>query len=41
MIAASIIASRALQPFEIMIEGWRDVVQTRAAYARVIATVEA
>ena len=40
MIAASIIASRALQPFEIMIEGWRNVVQARAAYARVRATVE-
>ena len=35
MIAASIIASRALQPLEGMIEGWRSVVQTRAAYARV------
>jgi ATP-binding cassette subfamily C protein len=40
MIAASIIAGRALQPFEMMIEGWRNVVQTRAAYARVRATVE-
>jgi ATP-binding cassette subfamily C protein len=40
MIAASIIASRALQPFEIMIEGWRNLVQARAAYARVRATVE-
>ena len=39
MIAASIIASRALQPLEGMIEGWRSVVQTRAAYARVIAAV--
>ena len=40
MIAASIIAGRALQPFEIMIEGWRNLMQTRAAYARVRATVE-
>jgi ATP-binding cassette subfamily C protein len=41
MIAASIIASRALQPIEGMIEGWRGVVQARAAYARVTAAVEA
>lgn len=41
MIAASIIASRALQPLEGMIEGWRSVVQTRAAYDRVIAAVDA
>jgi ATP-binding cassette subfamily C protein len=40
MIAASIIAGRALQPFEIMIEGWRNLMQVRAAYARVCATVE-
>ena len=40
MIAASIIAGRALQPFEMMIEGWRNVMQARAAYARVRATVE-
>jgi ATP-binding cassette, subfamily C, bacterial len=40
MIAASIIAGRALQPFEMMIEGWRNVMQTRTAYARVRATVE-
>ena len=40
MIAAAIIAGRALQPFEMMIEGWRNVMQTRAAYARVRATVE-
>ena len=40
MIAASIIASRALQPLEGMIEGWRSVVQTRAAYGRVVAAVE-
>jgi ATP-binding cassette subfamily C protein len=41
MVAASIIASRALQPLEGMIEGWRNVVQTRAAYAHVVAAVEA
>jgi ATP-binding cassette, subfamily C, bacterial len=41
MIAASIIAGRALQPFEGMIEGWRSFVQTRAAYARVRTAVEA
>ena len=29
MIAASIIASRALQPLEGMIEGWRGVVQAQ------------
>jgi ATP-binding cassette subfamily C protein len=40
MIAASIIAGRALQPFEIMIEGWRNLIQTRAAYARVCAAVD-
>jgi ATP-binding cassette subfamily C protein len=41
MIAASIIAGRALQPLEGMIEGWRSLLQTRAAYARVRTTVEA
>lgn len=41
MIAASIIAGRALQPLESMIEGWRSVVQTKAAYGRVQAAVEA
>ncbi len=40
MIAASIIAGRALQPLEGMIEGWRSLIQTRAAYARVRATLE-
>ncbi len=40
MIAASIIASRALQPLEGMIEGWRGVVQAHAAYKRVIASVD-
>jgi len=40
MIAASIIAGRGLQPLEGMIEGWRSVVQTRAAYERVRNAVE-
>jgi ATP-binding cassette subfamily C protein len=40
MIAASIIAGRALQPLEGMIEGWRSLVQARAAYARVRAALE-
>jgi ATP-binding cassette, subfamily C, bacterial len=40
MIAASIIAGRALQPLEGMIEGWRSLVQTRAAYAKVRTTLE-
>ena len=40
MIAASIIAGRALQPLEGMIEGWRSLMQTRVAYARVCAAVE-
>jgi ATP-binding cassette subfamily C protein len=41
MIAAAIIAGRGLQPLEGLIEGWRSFVQTRAAYARVRAAVEA
>jgi ATP-binding cassette subfamily C protein len=40
MIAASIIAGRALQPLEVLIEGWRNLVQTRGAYAHVQRTVE-
>jgi len=43
MIAASIIAARALQPIEGMIEGWRGLVQARAAYAsicNIVAAVE-
>ena len=40
MIAASIIAGRALAPIEGLIEGWRNIVQTRSAYARAIAIVE-
>ena len=35
MIAASIIASRALAPIEGTIEGWRNFVQARSAYARI------
>ena len=41
MIAASIIAGRALQPLEGMIEGWRSIVQARASYASVTTAVEA
>src|SRR5258707_12276972 len=40
MIAASIIAGRALQPLEGLIEGWRSCVQARSAYARVKQAVE-
>lgn len=35
IIAASIIGSRALQPIEGTIEGWRGFVQARSAYARI------
>ncbi len=35
IIAASIVASRALAPLEGTIEGWRNFVQARSAYARV------
>lgn len=37
MIAASIIASRALSPVEGLIEGWRSFVQARGGYARIQA----
>ncbi|NOJ45315.1 type I secretion system permease/ATPase [Bradyrhizobium archetypum] len=37
VIAASIVASRALAPLEGTIEGWRNFVQARSAYARVKA----
>ena len=40
MIAAAIIAGRALQPLEGMIEGWKNVAQARAAYGRVTAAVQ-
>ncbi|EAQ34942.1 type I secretion system ATPase, PrtD [Nitrobacter sp. Nb-311A] len=35
IIAASIVASRALAPLEGTIEGWRQFVQARSAYARI------
>lgn len=35
IIAASIVASRALAPLEGTIEGWRSFVQARSAYARI------
>jgi ATP-binding cassette subfamily C protein len=41
MIAASIIAGRGLQPLEGMIEGWRNLVQSRAAYSRICTAVDA
>ena len=37
VIAASIVASRALAPLEGTIEGWRSFVQARSAYARIKA----
>ncbi|WP_290997618.1 type I secretion system permease/ATPase [Hyphomicrobium sp.] len=37
LIAASIIASRALAPIEGLIEGWRGFVQARGGYARIQA----
>lgn len=40
MIAASIIAGKALQPIEGMIEGWRSVVQARGSYQRVVALMQ-
>jgi len=40
MIAASIVAGRALQPVEGMIEGWRTVVQARTSYARMMSALE-
>jgi ATP-binding cassette, subfamily C, bacterial len=41
MIAAAVIASRALQPIEGMIEGWRSLISARQAYGRVKTAVEA
>ncbi len=40
VIAASIVASRALAPVEGTIEGWRSFVQARSAYARVKALLQ-
>jgi ATP-binding cassette subfamily C protein len=41
MIAASIIAGKALQPLEGMIEGWRGLVQARGSYHRLKAMMQA
>lgn len=40
VIAASIIAGRALGPIEGAIEGWNQVVQSRAAYARITSLLQ-
>ncbi|WP_349371524.1 type I secretion system permease/ATPase [Salinarimonas sp.] len=40
IIAASIVASRALQPVEGTIEGWKNFVQARSAYARIRALLQ-
>ena len=40
VIAASIVASRALAPVEGTIEGWRSFVQSRSAYGRVKALLQ-
>jgi ATP-binding cassette subfamily C protein len=41
VIAASIIAGRALAPVEGAIEGWNQVVQSRAAYGRITTLLQA
>ena len=41
VIAASIIASRALGPIEGAIEGWNQVIQSRAAYGRIASLLQA
>jgi ATP-binding cassette subfamily C protein len=41
VIAASIIAGRALGPIEGAIEGWNQVVQSRAAYGRIATLLQA
>jgi ATP-binding cassette subfamily C protein len=41
MIAASIIAGKALQPIEGMIEGWRGLVQARGSYHRLKSMIQA
>ncbi|WP_414650588.1 type I secretion system permease/ATPase [Ensifer sp.] len=40
VIAASIIAGRALGPIEAAIEGWHQVIQARAAYGRITALLQ-
>lgn len=40
VIAASIIASRALGPIEGAIEGWNQVIQSRAAYGRIASLLQ-
>ncbi|ASY64394.1 hypothetical protein SJ05684_c29640 [Sinorhizobium sojae CCBAU 05684] len=40
VIAASIIAGRALGPIEGAIEGWNQVIQSRAAYGRITALLQ-
>jgi ATP-binding cassette subfamily C protein len=40
VIAASIVASRALAPVEGTIEGWRNFIHARAAYARIKALIQ-
>jgi ATP-binding cassette subfamily C protein len=40
IIAASIVGSRALQPIEGTIEGWRSFVQARSAYQRIKALLQ-
>ncbi|MEW6644580.1 MAG: type I secretion system permease/ATPase [Pseudomonadota bacterium] len=40
IIAASIVASRALAPLEGTIEGWRHFIQARSAYARIRALLQ-
>jgi len=40
IIAASIVGSRALAPLEGTIEGWRNFVQARSAYARIKALLQ-
>lgn len=39
MMAATIILGRALQPVELLIGGWRSIVEARAAYARLSTLV--